>query len=140
MYTYRLAQSEQDIIQCYPIMYQLRPHLTESEFVEQVLHQQGQGYAPLMAENAGDVQAVAGFVVGNKLAWGKHLYVDDLVTDQQTRSSGIGEGVINWLIDFARQHGCQEIHLDSGVQRFAAHKFYLRENFAIASHHFCKKL
>jgi len=29
-----------------------------------------------------------------------------------------------------------QLHLDSGVQRYMAHKFYLREGFIIASHHF----
>jgi hypothetical protein len=35
---------------------------------------------------------------------------------------------------------CTTIELDSGVQRFDAHRFYLRERFSITSHHFGKPL
>jgi len=39
----------------------------------------------------------------------------------------------------AHERGCGQVHLDSGVQRFAAHRFYLRNGFDIASHHFSVK-
>ena len=135
-----LAGSREQVAECYPVMKQLRPHLTEEEFVEQVQVQKKNGYQLLMAVSDEAVIGVAGFVIGQKLAWGKHLYIDDLVTDQGKRSSGAGKAILNWLIEHARQAQCEQIHLDSGVQRFAAHKFYLRENFTIASHHFSLQL
>jgi hypothetical protein len=44
------------------------------------------------------------------------------------------------LVAEARAAGCGELHLDSGVQRFAAHRFYLRERMEIMAHHFRLKL
>lgn len=44
--------------------------------------------------------------------------------------------LVSWFKSHALATGCEQIHLDSGVQRFAAHRFYLREGFNIASHHF----
>ncbi len=79
---------------------------------------------------------VAGFNIGEKLAWGKHIYIDDLVTNEQFRSTGAGAYLMTWFKAYAQEQGCGQIHLDSGVQRFAAHRFYLREHFNIASHHF----
>ena len=79
---------------------------------------------------------IAGFVVGEKLAWGKHIYIDDLVTSADHRSTGVGKVLMEWFRTYAKDNGCTQIHLDSGVQRFAAHRFYLREGFDIASHHF----
>ncbi|WP_448213937.1 GNAT family N-acetyltransferase [Colwellia sp. MEBiC06753] len=75
-------------------------------------------------------------MIGEKLAWGKHIYIDDLVTNQQYRSTGVGTLLIDWLKQYAKAQGCQQLHLDSGEQRFAAHRFYLRHGFNIASHHF----
>jgi GNAT superfamily N-acetyltransferase len=69
-------------------------------------------------------------------AWGKHMYVDDLVTAERHRSTGAGARMMDWLKSYARAHGCRQLHLDSGVQRFGAHRFYLREGFNIGSHHF----
>ena len=64
------------------------------------------------------------------------MYVDDLVTDTAVRSTGAGKFIMDWLKNHTREHGCKQLHLDSGVQRFAAHKFYLREGFELNSHHF----
>jgi len=36
----------------------------------------------------------------------------------------------------ARAAGCQSFELDSGVQRFDAHRFYLTNRMQIPSHHF----
>ncbi len=87
-----------------------------------------------------DVVAVAGFRLCLNLAWGKFLYVDDLITDESARSQGYGKQLLDWLIAYANEHACQQIHLDSGVQRFAAHKFYLKNNLYISSHHFTLNL
>lgn len=37
-------------------------------------------------------------------------------------------------------HGCEELHLDSGVQRFPAHRLYLKFGFDIGAHYFSKAL
>jgi hypothetical protein len=44
--------------------------------------------------------------------------------------------LFDWLVGEARAAGCQSLELDSGVQRFDAHRFYLRNRMAISSHHF----
>lgn len=131
-----LAQTEKDIASGFAVMAQLRPHLSETQFVEQVLLQRQQGYHLLLARQNRDVVGVAGFVVGHKLAWGKHIYVDDLVTCQKSRSKGVGKALMDWMCAYGRQNQCDSLHLDSGVQRFGAHAFYLREGMHIASHHF----
>jgi GNAT superfamily N-acetyltransferase len=82
------------------------------------------------------VVAVAGYRLGHNLAWGSYLYVDDLVTDAARRSEGHGEQMMDWLVATARAQGCDELHLDSAVQRFGAHRFYLRYGMDITSHHF----
>ncbi|MDO6558535.1 GNAT family N-acetyltransferase [Paraglaciecola chathamensis] len=135
-----LVDTKAQIALCHPLMQQLRPGLTEAQFVEQVMRQQHQGYQLLKGECAGKTRGLAGFWVASKLAWGKHLYVDDLVTDENVRSNGVGAEMLNWLEHYAKDMHCAQIHLDSGVQRFLAHKFYLRAGFIIASHHFTKVL
>jgi GNAT superfamily N-acetyltransferase len=94
------------------------------------------------------VVGVAGFNIATNLAWGKYLYVADLAVDESrrlgsahaSRSQGYGEVLFTWLIKYAQDHNCQEFHLDSGVQRFAAHRFYFRHKMNISSHHFSLQL
>jgi GNAT superfamily N-acetyltransferase len=82
------------------------------------------------------VVAVAGFRIGENLAWGRFLYVDDLATLPAHRSKGYGAKLLSWLMELAAKEGCQQMHLDSGIQRKDAHRFYEREGMTMASFHF----
>ena len=131
-----LAETDTDIARCFPVMQQLRPHLVEAEFVARVRRMQPEGFLLAFVEEQNAVRAVAGYRYYDKLFSGKNLYVDDLVTDSTQRSRGHGRALLAWLIAQARAHGCDNFELDSGVQRFEAHRFYFRERMHISSYHF----
>ena len=135
-----LAETEADIARCYPVMVELRPHLSATEFVARVRKQQVAGFQLAYLEEAGEVRAVAGFRYLETLGWGKILYVDDLVAAPAQRSRGHGGKLFDWLVAQAKQNNCDEFHLDSGVQRFGAHRFYLARRMDINCHHFALKL
>jgi GNAT superfamily N-acetyltransferase len=137
----KTADSDQEITSCFLVMAELRPHLQADEFSQRVKRQQSlAGYRLAFVEAAGDVKAVAGFRTSESLAWGKHVYVDDLVTKSGERSRGYGKALFDWLVAYAKEQGCDQLHLDSGVQRFPAHRFYLTNRMDITSHHFALKL
>jgi len=135
-----LAETEADIARCYPVMVELRPHLSATEFAARVRKQQATGFRLAYLEETGEVCAVAGFRYLETLAWGKILYVDDLVAAPAQRSRGHGGKLFDWLVALAKQNDCHELHLDSGVQRFGAHRFYLTRRMDIICHHFALKL
>lgn len=132
----RLAVTDAEIARCAPVMRQLRPHVPADQFVARIRVQQAGGYHLAYLEDAGAVVAVAGYRIMENLYSGRVLYVDDLVTDDTVRSKGYGARVLDWLIAQARQAECQSFELDSGVQRFDAHRFYLMHRMIIAGHHF----
>jgi GNAT superfamily N-acetyltransferase len=66
--------------------------------------------------------------------------VDDLVTRESSRSKGYGQRLFKWLLSEAKSRDCDQLHLDSGVQRFGAHRFYLAGRMDIIAHHFAMKL
>jgi GNAT superfamily N-acetyltransferase len=131
------AESDEEILRCYPIMLQLRPHLKETEFVARVRSQQTGGFQLAYASDPGGApHAVTGFRILENLMQRVFLYVDDLVTDADDRSKGWGQLLFDWLVENARAHGCSALDLDSGVQRHGAHRFYLRNRMDISSYHF----
>jgi GNAT superfamily N-acetyltransferase len=132
----RPAASDQEIRACWPVMCQLRTGLAQTGFVERIRLQQRGGYRLCYLAENGTVRCVAGFRLIENLASGRVLYVDDLVTDSAARSSGLGRQLLDWLMNEARRAGCDTLELDSGVQRFEAHRFYLRHRMHIVSHHF----
>ena len=135
-----LAEEDDEIQSCYAVMAELRPHVQPQEFLARVRRQIESGGYKLAYLADTDVKAVAGFRISECLAWGKFLYVDDLVAKSDDRSKGFGGALFDWLIEYARKEGCDQFHLDSGVQRFAAHRFYLTKRMIIEAHHFGLKL
>ncbi|MGH3086357.1 MAG: GNAT family N-acetyltransferase [Rubrobacteraceae bacterium] len=136
----REVSSEEEVRKTYPVMRQLRSHLAEDEYVSAVERMRGEGYRLAAAFDDGTILGVAGFRVQEFLYCGKILYVDDLVTAKEARSTGVGAAMMRWLEDEAKRNGCEQLHLDSGVQRKEAHRFYFREGMGIFSFHFVKEL
>ncbi len=136
----RLAESDGDIEACFAAIRQLRPHLLAADFVPQVRRQERQGYRLVSLRCGGRVAGVAGFRLAESLANGRFLYVDDLVTDEARRSTGVGERILRWMFQYARDNRCGAVVLDSGVQRFAAHRFYFRHGMEVRAHHFVIEL
>lgn len=125
-----------EVAAAWPVMRQLRPHLDQAQFGAAVAMQRAEGYRLTAVWSRDRVCAVAGFRVLNMLARGRHLYVDDLVTDEPQRGGGAGAALFEWLIAEARRERCERLHLDSGVQRFGAHRFYFARGMHIAAYHF----
>ena len=125
-----------DLIQaCFPPLQLLRPHLQPDDFVARIRRQQDQGYRLLAVRDGETIQAVAGWRMLEYLAWGKVLYVDDLVTLPGARKHGYGGLLLDRLIAYAREQRCDAVHLDTGYQRYDAHRLYLNKGFVFASHH-----
>ncbi len=134
----RIASTDEDITACCEVMRELRPHVAEDEFLTRVRRQETQGYRLAAAWRGDEVVGVAGFRTSENLFYGRNLYVDDLVTRASERSQGVGSALLDWLYQRAAQEDCRCLHLDSGVQRKDAHRFYLREKMPLVSYHFAR--
>ncbi len=135
-----LAESNEDILACFPVIRHLRDLEDATTFLQRVRSQQLSGYELAALRDGGDPVAVAGFRLGESLAWGRHLYVDDLVTLPEGRSRGHGAALLAWLAELGRARGACQLHLDSGKQRADAHRFYEREGLEAAGIHFKRGL
>lgn len=135
-----IASADADILACFAVMSQLRPHLAEADFVARVRRMQADGYQLAALRDGAGVQAVAGFRIYENLHSGRMLYVDDLVTSSASRSAGHGGTLLNWLADHARAQRCVSLELDSGTHRAEAHRFYFRERMHITDYHFARSL
>lgn len=136
----QLATTDAEITACFPVMRDLRPHLVETEFLSRVRQLENSGYQLAYVAQPGGVVAVAGFWIRENLAWGRFMYLDDLVTLASHRSQGIGSRFLSWLRNYAKLAGCHQLHLDSGTQRKGAHRFYEREGVALFGYHFADDL
>jgi GNAT superfamily N-acetyltransferase len=131
----------------YLAMKGLRTHLADEEgFVRRIDDvQRAEGYRLVGAfdkEERDAAAAVAGFRVGNNLADGHYLYVDDLATRPEFRRRGLGTALLVWLAREAGRLGCDHLSLDSAVgpDRADAHRLYFNSGLTITAHHFERNL
>ena len=135
-----------DTALAFEAMRALRPHYDdEAEFVRRVDGvQRPEGYRLVGVFEPGEERAVAvaGYRFGHNLAWGDHLYVDDLSTLPDARRRGHARRLLDWLLEEARRADCDQFHLDSGFgpARADAHRLYFNAGLQIVSHHFARVL
>jgi ribosomal protein S18 acetylase RimI-like enzyme len=134
-----IAKLDEEILATYELMKQLRPHLEEETYLSKIKHLQMEyGYNLMVISENGKAKAAVGYRICDSLAWGKYLYVDDLITDQESRSKGFANQLFDLLDEELSKNHCIGMHLDSGVQRHDAHRFYLKKKMKITCHHFEK--
>ena len=135
-----VANTNDEIESCFDVFQVLRPHLKKDDFLPQIHRQQAQHYQIVAIRENGTVKSVAGFRIAEFLAWGKVLYIDDLSTLPEARSRGYGGKLLDWIIDHARKNDCNEVHLNTGYGRHAAHRLYLNKGFRFYCHHLSMEL
>jgi len=136
--TIEFADDETALRACLPLMRHLRPELTDADdFVRRVQRQRDtQSYRLVYIALDGAPRALAGYRITENLSAGPHLYVDDLVSDPEYRRRGLGRALMEYLTTEARRLGLVSMHLDSGVQRHAAHRLYISHGMDIVFYHF----
>jgi GNAT superfamily N-acetyltransferase len=53
-----------------------------------------------------------------------YAVIENVITKSEFRKQGIGRGIINTAVEFAKQNECYKVILLSSVKRTEAHEFY----------------
>ncbi|RKQ30797.1 GNAT family N-acetyltransferase [Oceanobacillus halophilus] len=138
----RELKLEKDIREAFPVIRQLRTHLSESEYLNLVLDAQQYDCYKMFALNVdGEMVAVTGFKPMITLYYGRFVWVCDLVTDSEHRSNGYGEQLLSYVHNWAIENKYDRVALSSGLQRQDAHRFYEEKmNYDKVSYVFKKAL
>jgi GNAT superfamily N-acetyltransferase len=118
-------------------MRQWWPHLErQGDLVARVRSLQQDGYRLAAAWQDDRIVCCAGYRIAENLLRGRYLHVDELVTAQDVRSTGIGQRLLKALIEEARNLECQGVVLECGLGNGRAHAFYFREGLRISAFRF----
>lgn len=123
-----------------PVLQSLRPHLSR-QMLEQVLREgapQGLRYSAWF--DRGVCIAVVGWRVEANSSSMRRFYIEDLAIAPNLRNQGLGKQVFNEIVEKAQELRCNSIEMKAAVQRFATHRFLIRERMDITAHHFVLRL
>ncbi len=122
-----------------PVHLQLRPNLPQA-YAEKMKQVFAGGGRMCVAADGEVVTGLGIYRIYENTVDGEKMYVDDLVTDEKRRSTGVGHALMAHLQAIARRAGCGTYTLDSGTHRHQAHKFYFREGMVVTAFNFNKVL
>jgi len=118
---------------------QLRTQIDYKEF-EDLVYEMRDNYTMVGIFERGELVCYAGVSINTNLYHKRHLFVHELVTDEEYRSQGYGKMMLEYLGDYARVGACENIVLSSGLQREEAHAFYEKNEFVKTSYVFVRSL
>lgn len=131
-----MSLKELDIV--YEVLSQLRPTLSFKEFDDLVYDMKHMDYKMFGIMQRDKLVTFAGVAVQTNFYHKRHLYIFDLVTDEEYRSKNYGKMMLEFLSDYAKTTMCENIVLSSGLQRTDAHTFYENSGFIKKSFVFLK--
>jgi len=134
----QIAESKEDILKCREVLFELRRDLDKINFLSVIEEMIQEGYKLAFIEEGGRAVAAVGFRYVQFLYNGKHYYIDDLSTLPGYRGRGLAGQLLDYVADQARNNGFRCVTLDSGYQRYDAHRLYLNKGFTLNCHHFSK--
>jgi GNAT superfamily N-acetyltransferase len=130
-----------ELEQVYPIINQLRTHLSLEEYVLQVKAMISNGYQIICLFEGDNIVSYAGFANLINLYYGNHVWIYDLVTDKEKRGKGYGKLLLSHIEKWAEDNSLSCVALSSGLQRKNSHKFYEKGmNYDRTSYVFKKNL
>lgn len=131
------ADSDEDIVTCLALMRQWWPRIgRDDDPLARVRSLQEHGYRLAAAWQDDRIVGCAGYHLAENLLRGRYLHVDELVTSEDVRSTGIGQRLLQALIEEARNLECQALVLECGLINARAHAFYFREGLRISAFRF----
>lgn len=136
-----VTPNDLELLTCFSLMSQLRPGLSQSDYLTTVKSMYAEtNYLLIALYDNDEVVSVAGFRVSHWLHTGKYLEIEDFITSEQHRSKSYGSQVFEWCKNYAIQQNCRQIRLVSGVTREKAHKFYRNKGMEFEAKYFSLNL
>lgn len=136
-----IIKNETDLARCYPILKELRPHLSFEDYISIYNEShKANGYEIVAVEQNDEILAVMGYRFLSDYVRGKHIYIDDLVTSEKIRSMGNGADLLRFAEEIAKTNGLKILRLCTGIENEGGIKFYDRNGWTKTAFAYTKKL
>lgn len=134
-----VAQTLADLERCFPVMKELRPHLSFEQYIS--IYEQSHktdGYEIVAIEEDQKILAVMGYRILFDFVRGMHIYIDDLVSAEGARSKGLGAELLKYAENVAKDLKCS-LRLCTGLENERGMKFYEKNGWSKRAVAYIKK-
>lgn len=81
---------------------------------------------------------ICGLWTLTKFYIGKHLEPDNVIIIPEYRNKGVGELMMAWIDNYAKEQNCDAIELNAYIENEKGVEFWKKTGFYIRGHHFQK--
>ncbi|WP_417908103.1 GNAT family N-acetyltransferase [Christiangramia aquimixticola] len=124
-----------------PYLEKLHKPVPEKEILkERLLEMFDQNYECFGIYKADKLVGVFGLWFMTRHYAGRSCEVDHIFIEEELQGTGIGRKLFEFIEAYITSKGCETLELNSYVENFRSHKFYMNLGFVIRGYHFLKKL
>ncbi|MCE3232989.1 MAG: family N-acetyltransferase [Rickettsiaceae bacterium] len=119
----------------FPVLAHMYPDMSQEEYRNILPERVNNGYRMLGVFDDEKCVCSAGFWISYRFYCGKFIQLDNMVSLPDYRSKGVGKLVTDFIKNLGITDGCNKVLIDTYVENFNAHRFFLREGFIIRGYH-----
>jgi GNAT superfamily N-acetyltransferase len=122
-----------------PLLQILDDRITDEVLEERLNEMFDKGYICLGVFDGDKLIGISGLWILTKYYVGRHIEPDDVVILPEYRGQRVGEKMMEWIYQFAKEQGCIASELNCYVGNSAGQKFWANEGYRIIGFHYQKK-
>lgn len=139
MYDIRLIP-EEHLEDIFPLLRLLDGALTDEVLAARLNGMKSHNYECVGVYDTDTLIGISGLWILDKYYVGKHIEPDNVVIHPDYRGKGIGEKLMQWIYDYAKEQGCVASELNCYVSNHKGVAFWMKEGFRIIGYHMRKDL
>ncbi len=124
-------EKRDELKKAFPVIQDLRPHLSEQQFIDLFFEMnRTAGYTlAALVDGEHNILGLMGYRFLVDYVRGSHLYIDDLIVKSEFRSQKLGEKLLAFAEQVAKTKGVKTLRLSTGIENERAMKFYERSGW-----------
>lgn len=135
----KILKKDMDLV--IPLIMELSEYQTEESLLKSRMHEMfEQNYECFAIYLGEEVIGTFGLWFMTRHYAGKSCEVDHVFLKPSYQNRGFGKEIFEYIFKYAKEKGCEMQELNSYVQNFKSHKFYMNLDYVIKGYHFLKKL
>ena len=132
---------KEDFVQVLPYLKKLYSQPPDDEILQKrLLEMFDQNYECFGIFESGKLIGVFGLWFMTRHYAGRSCEADHIYIEEEFQGKGIGQNLFDFIHEYASSKGCETIELNSYVENFRSHRFYMNRGYVIRGYHFLKKL